>query len=461
MHHLHRGLAAVLWLSISGLVWAIELDLDDPQSIKDAAAVVAKGMMTFYNGDKPGGIPGLLPPPYYWWESGAMWGQLINYWYYTGDDTYNAEVMKALLFQVGPNEDYMPPNQTKAEGNDDQAFWAFTVMDACELKFENPPADQPQWLALAQAVFNQQVARWDSENCGGGLRWQIYPFNNGYNYKNTISNAGFFQLAARLARYTNNQTYADKAEEMFEWMLNSPILIDRNTSYWVNDGTSNDNDCADPDRTQWTYNYGTLIAGSAYLYNWTNGSELWKQRLDKFIAGLSPIFFAPERGGGNVMCEWSCELNQKCNYDQPSFKAYLTRWLVTTMQLAPYTWDTIKPKLEASAMGAAQQCTGQPGGDRCGRRWYQAEWDGFTGVGEQMSALAVITANLVPKITLEPPVTVDTGGNSTGNPAAGTAPDQVNPYHDGEITTADRAGAGIITALLLIMTVGGSWFMVS
>jgi mannan endo-1,6-alpha-mannosidase len=40
---------------------------------------------------------------------------LIDYWYLTGDDAHNVVVDQALLFQTGPNNDYMPPNQTKSE----------------------------------------------------------------------------------------------------------------------------------------------------------------------------------------------------------------------------------------------------------------------------------------------------------------------------------------------------------
>lgn len=52
-----------------------------------------------------------------------MFGAMIDYWYYTGDKTYNDVTTEALLFQVGPDVDYMPPNQSKSLGNDDQAFW--------------------------------------------------------------------------------------------------------------------------------------------------------------------------------------------------------------------------------------------------------------------------------------------------------------------------------------------------
>ena len=38
--------------------------------------------MAFYDGGKPGGIPGLLPPnavgSYNWWQSGALWTEVWN-----------------------------------------------------------------------------------------------------------------------------------------------------------------------------------------------------------------------------------------------------------------------------------------------------------------------------------------------------------------------------------------------
>lgn len=49
------------------------------------------------------------------------------------------------------------------------------------------------------------VARWDNTTCDGGLHWQIYPSNpNGLDY-NSVSNGGFFQVSARLARATENE----------------------------------------------------------------------------------------------------------------------------------------------------------------------------------------------------------------------------------------------------------------
>jgi hypothetical protein len=94
--------------------------------------------MAWYKGNETGGIPGVLPGPYYWWEAGGMFGHMINYWYYTGDTYYNDIVSTAILFQTGTGDDFLPANQTKDEGNDDQVFWAFTAMDAAELNFPEP-----------------------------------------------------------------------------------------------------------------------------------------------------------------------------------------------------------------------------------------------------------------------------------------------------------------------------------
>jgi mannan endo-1,6-alpha-mannosidase len=156
----------------------------------------------YYIGNETGQTPGLLiEPNYYWWLCGAMFGTLMDYWYYTGDAAYNALVTQGMLFQASPTLDFMPSNQTSVEGNDDQVFWGFSAMTAAEYKFPNPPSDQPQWLELAQGVWNSQQLRWDNV-CNGGLRWQIFPLNNGYTYKNSVANGGFMNLGARLYAYT-------------------------------------------------------------------------------------------------------------------------------------------------------------------------------------------------------------------------------------------------------------------
>lgn len=235
------------------------------ESIKSAAKTIAHGMVKYYTGNNTGDVPGNLPDPYYWWEAGAMFSALIDYWYYTGHSEYNEITMQAMLHQVGKDNDYMPKNQTLTLGNDDQAFWGMAAMNAAENKFPNPPSDKPQWLELVQAVYNSQVPLWDSETCGGGLRWQKFQFNKGYNYKNSISNGCFINIAARLALYTKNDTYAEQAIKHWDWMDKVGLI---SPTYQIFDGTDVVKNCTELSHIQWTYNNGVLLGGAAAMYNY-------------------------------------------------------------------------------------------------------------------------------------------------------------------------------------------------
>lgn len=91
----------------------------------------------------------------------------------------------------------------------------------------------------------------------------MYQWLPGWNYKNLASNGGYFQLSARLALFTGNETYAKKAEELFDWLENTSPLVTKD--YVVYDGASTDLNCTKADQNQWTYNYGIMIGGAAYV----------------------------------------------------------------------------------------------------------------------------------------------------------------------------------------------------
>ncbi|OKL62430.1 Mannan endo-1,6-alpha-mannosidase DCW1 [Talaromyces atroroseus] len=416
-------------------------------------------MMTYYTGNQPGDNPGNLPSPYYWWEAGAMFGALVDYWAYTGDSTWNDMTTQALLWQASPDADFMPQNQTMTEGNDDQSFWAMAALSAAERNFPNPPANKPQWLALAQAAFNSQAARWDDSSCQGGLRWQIFTWNNGFDYKNTISNGCFFNIAARLAKYTDNQTYADWAEKTWKWTVDVGYLT---SEYRFWDGANIATNCSNYNKIEWTYNSGVYLLGAANMYNFTNGSEIWRERTLQILNATS-VFFSndPE----NVMYERACEPINTCKVDQRSFKAYLSRWMAETTQIAPFTYDIIIPRLRASALAAAKTCTGGPNGTSCGLKWTDQKWDGSLGVGEQMSVLEVLQSNLARDV--DAPVTDANGGTSMGNPAAGGSktggtmpPEKTSGMGTRNMTVVDKAGAGILTTLFLAGVVGCTSWMI-
>ncbi|ODV90804.1 glycoside hydrolase family 76 protein [Tortispora caseinolytica NRRL Y-17796] len=427
----------------------IALDINSEDSIKSVCNTYARGLMDYYNGDTYGGTPGMFVSPYYWWQAGGAWGSMIDFWAYTGNDTYNDIVKYALLFQVGSGNDYMPANQTVTEGNDDQAFWGIAAMAAAERNFSNPSPDQPQWLYLAQAVHNTMLARWDNSTCGGGLRWQIFSFNNGYNYKNSISNAGLFQLAGRLARYTRNDTYVDNARKVIDWMDQIGLVSQNNGA--VYDGTNIEDNCTQINAVQWTYNVGMMMAGCAYLYNYTE-DPFWLRYIQVFLSD-SLLFFP-----NNIMTEVACQTHNTCNTDQKSFRAYFSRFLGLTYQLVPEVRDTIYPWLQTSATGAAGQCDGGIDGVTCGMNWDSTEWDGSYGLGQQMSALEVTQNLLIDR--LPPPLTADTGASSTGDYSAGTTKHDSNGVAIHPSTTADRAGAGVVTAVVLLAVLGGCWWIV-
>lgn len=133
-----------------------------------------------------------------------------------------------------------------------------------------------------------------------------------------------------------------------------------------------------------------------------------------------------------------------------SFKAYLTRWLAATSMVAPFTRDRILPKLKTSAVAAAKQCSGGANGRMCGVSWSKGEvWDGTQGVGQQMAAMSALFVNLLPLQYVAPPLTNATGGTSEGNPDAGSH-SVANPEALKPPTGGDRAGAGIVTTLVLV-----------
>ena len=179
---------------LAPVAFALDVEWNSPDSVKDGLSVIAKDMMSIYVGDEYGEVPGILPGGlqcdpskdnnYCWWMAGAMFGSLINYWQYTGDETYVNTTVQAILHQRGEKDNFNPRNHSSSMGIDDQAFWAFTALDAVEANFpESPNEDDPSYLSLAQGLFNFQLDYWDTKTCGGGFRWQVVSLNSGYHLK--------------------------------------------------------------------------------------------------------------------------------------------------------------------------------------------------------------------------------------------------------------------------------------
>jgi mannan endo-1,6-alpha-mannosidase len=136
-----------------------------------------------------------------------------------------------------------------------------------------------------------------------------------------------------------------------------------------------------------------------------------------------------------------------------SYKAYIMRWLAQTTKWAPFTYPSIQKVISASAIAAAQQCSGGPNGRMCGLAWVKgAEWDGTMGVGQQMGALEAVQSNLIQKV--QAPVTNGTGGTSAGDPSAGNSGQPPGSTDWGPPTVGGRIGAAFATLGIVVGVVG-------
>ncbi|KAF2720195.1 glycoside hydrolase family 76 protein [Polychaeton citri CBS 116435] len=429
---LRKSISGLL-VATAALTQAIELDINSTSSLRNATATLAYGMLSWYSNNESTTDPalvGTLPQPLYWWEGGAMWGSMVDYWAYTNDTSYNPTVNQGILAQVGPNFNFMPPAYYSSLGNDDQAFWAFAALAALEYGLEPPAGNATHdgknvWLAVAENVFNSMVPRWNTTTCNGGLKWQIFPGNpNGFTYKNSVSNGGFFQIAARLARYTGNQTYVEWADKAWDWMYGVELIDNNNWMVW--DGTNDAENCTGINQQSWSYNPSMVLYGSAIMYNYTNGSREWEERTTGLLSACEGAFFSPFDNATNIMYERTCEPTNVCNNDQFSFKGYMSRWLGKSATVAAFIKPEVQKLLSRSATAAAQSCSGGANGTECGQKWYVGGYDGSFGVGQQMSALETVQALLLLNTDLEVAVRYPkTGPNVTvqqANPATSSNP---------------------------------------
>lgn len=153
----------------------------------------------------------------------------------------------------------------------------------------------------------------------------------------------------------------------------------------------------------------------------------------------------------NIAYEVSCEQHMTCTTDMLSFKGYDHRWMAATTQLAPFLHDQVMTVLQTSAEAAIKQCTGGDSGRACGFQWSSGVYD-TTGAGQEMNVLGAVSSLLV-DMGASAPVTNSTGGTSVGNNNAGSSSDNFLGATT-PATPGDKAGASILTILILVSAVG-------
>lgn len=153
---------------------------------------------------------------------------------------------------------------------------------------------------------------------------------------------------------------------------------------------------------------------------------------------------------------------EKCNRNEILFKGLTAGWIALASLIVPSIYGGVVPKLQTSSSAAADSCNGM-GNNTCGVRWYTKTWDNQVALENQMSALNIFWTNLImtSNASVYAPLTSRTGGNSTSNPSAGTKePTSPTPILKA-ITIADKAGAGILTALFAVAIIAVVYWIVA
>ncbi|KAI1332156.1 glycosyl hydrolase family 76-domain-containing protein [Xylariaceae sp. FL0255] len=449
-----HALLAPVFLSATGLA-SLTVNLDDTDSIKQAAKLVAKDLIaTYYNGTT---IPGLLTPQtsYYWWTGGALWTALLDYRDRTGDTQFNNTTAQGLLWQVGANYDFAPANWTSQAGNDDQSIWALAALAAVETDFDYETASTGGvgFSGIASRVWEEQSAEsrrvptGTAGNCSGALRWATSPVNAGYNYVNSDSNLAYLDVGAQLGLVhgTLNDTEYQQLQDTFT-RLQSIGLIDDN--YNVFDSARTSDNCSSISRLQWSLAAGLALEGTsamynltAYIYNTSLADATWKPIVTGLLSRTTDLFF-----NDGVAVEVACESNNKCTTNMSFYKFYLLRGLASTMFYAPFTADTVLPILKSTAAAAVETCGSD--GSGCSFVWSgEGNVKDGVGAGGQISTLGALISLLPPVVGAAAEYQFDnfpSDNGSTPTTTSGSGGSSATPSH-----TSGASSAGVTSFVAL------------
>jgi len=163
--------------------------------------------------------------------------------------------------------------------------------------------------------------------------------------------------------------------------------------------------------------------------------------------------FVQKANNSLVLFESACAPNNNCNTDQLAFRAVLARALGATLALtrgssiSESLYNRISTTLRASAIGAAAACSGGDNGTLCGSDWSYGDWDGSSGLGQSLSALEVILANL-------PAKALANANNTTALAANGTSSNNASSNgSDNGTSGIAPSNAGVGTTASMLVTV--------
>ncbi len=255
---------------------------------------------------------------------------------------------------------------------DDEGWWALAWIDSYDLTRE------PRYLSMAQTIFADMAASWDS-TCNGGIWW-----SKDRNYKNAIANELFFSVAAHLAtRATAPQgmpSYAEWADREWRWFQDSGMI---NGDNLVNDGLTIDKAtgaCRNNGRTVWSYNQGVVLGALAERYQATQEAAFADAAVA--IAQATLAHLTTPEGILHDVCE------PHCGADGIQFKGIFVRNLRAFQAARPSEADRAFLERNAESVWFKDQAPGHQFG---------VVWSGppvELGAGTQSSAVDALVAGV-------------------------------------------------------------------
>ena len=161
------------------------------------------------------------------------------------------------MSRVPPGYQAYPPSMEKSDRYyDDNGLVGIEYAEAY-LNTKNP-----KYLERAKVAFKFIISGWTDE-LGGGVYW----LEGHHDQKPACSNGMAMLVALKLYEATSDKTYLDWGKRFYNWMLTN--LKAPNGLYYndkkVKDGTTNS--------TFWTYNTGSVIEASVFLYQFTRKEQ--------------------------------------------------------------------------------------------------------------------------------------------------------------------------------------------
>jgi mannan endo-1,6-alpha-mannosidase len=268
-----------------------------PASIRAYAKHYAESIVNEYYSNNPSGSsigifyskPAALGGEEITWSTSAtLWNALIAYSNLTSDTQFNDVVASALYAQVGDDAAYMPANQTKTLGNNNQTLWGLTALSAAESGFPKERDGQPGWLDLAQNVFDLLTLRWNDTTCSGGLRDAIFTFDGSYNQMSSFTASNFFLLSSSLYKMTSNETYSEWAEKQYTAATDNGLLGEKGA---IVDYLEIEDDGCTLQKSEGatSENLGHWLEGAAVMFNAVRLVSLLLHPLSSLRHSLPPI----------------------------------------------------------------------------------------------------------------------------------------------------------------------------